>query len=461
MLVITCGYGSLAQTDNLPQMGEPVDQSLSPQEERRIGAQFMRQAIESLPIITDYQAQEYIQRLGERLLAGLTGTEYPYTFFLLEDDSINAFAVPGGYIAINSGLIRAFGSESQLAAVMAHEIAHVSQRHHARAYSAQGHSGLTTAAAILAAIIVGQNSAEAGQAALATGLAVSQQTQINYTRANEYEADRIGIDILSKAGFSASGMVESFDILKRNSSLNASAYQLEYLRTHPLGDNRIAEARNRTAMIGDQGDHDSLSYQLFRTRLAVLTSVDQANLRQVFIKARNAEDNPSVQYGLALLEERSGDFNSAKTRTSTLLAKHGHNFFIRILDAKLDFLTGRQEDGVQALQDIIEVYPGDYSPVELLADLLMSADQADEAYDTLVRYTRRVTPANTNAYRQLANVEQKRHNLTASHEYLASYYEKNQQSGEAIRQLEMALNTAGEDSIARLRIQARLKQIQK
>ncbi len=135
--------------------------------------------------------------------------------------------------------------EEQLASVVAHEVAHVTQRHHARAFATGNRATLSTAAAILAAIIIGQASPQAGQAALAAGLAASQQSAINFTRSNEVEADRIGIEILANAGYDARAMAESFSILRRKNSLNTSNLQLEYLRTHPLDNNRIAEATDR------------------------------------------------------------------------------------------------------------------------------------------------------------------------------------------------------------------------
>ncbi len=445
--------------DNLPRMGEPVDQSLSPLEERKIGEQFMRQAQASLPIVEDYQANEYIQQLGERLLANIPGIEYPYRFFLLLNDSINAFAVPGGYIGINSGLIRAFEKESQLAAVMAHEIAHVTQRHHARAYSAQSHNGLTAAATILAALIIGQNSAEAGQAALATGIAVSQQNQINYTRANEYEADRIGIDILAGAGFTPTGMVESFDILSKNSALNSSSFRLEYLRTHPLSDNRIAEAKNRAASLGKAGEKDSLRYQLFKVRLAVLASQDTDYLSQLLLNSKNASENIPAQYGLALLEERSGNTAKAEQRLSTLMHSAGDDFFLQMLDARIEYASGNQQLGTNKFLDLIDLYPTRYSPVKNLSDLLIEDDRLQHAYEVLSLYVRRTVRTEHNVYRQLANIQQKMGNETASHEYLAVYYEKSGQMNDAKRQLEMALNSADKGSPAELRISAKLKQL--
>lgn len=457
LLALSLLIASISSAENLPQMGEPVDQTLSPAQERQIGQQFMRQARAQLPIIEDNQLNEYIQRLGERLLAGMSGIDHPFTFFLINDNSINAFAVPGGYIAINSGLINSFRNESQVAAVMAHEIAHVTQRHHARAYSAQGNSALTTAATILAAIVLSQHSADASQAALATGIAVGQQSQINYTRGNEYEADRIGIDILSDSGFSASGMAQAFDLLRRASSLNSSGYQLEYLRTHPLGDNRIAEARNRAAQIGNNGDKDSLSFRLFRTRLAILSSKDHGYMRRLLEADKNPNNRIAVDYGLALIDTVNRQYSLALERTSRLVKPSDDNYFVRLLHAELLFLNDKREAAETEFSTLIDLNPTRYSPVRTLSDLLIRTGDLPDAYDILIRYERRNSRVNPDIYRQLANVQQKSGNQTSSHEYLATFYEKNKEPGEAIRQLELALKSADTNSQAELRVSARLK----
>ena len=447
-----------APADNLPRMGEPVDQTLSPQEERRIGRQFMQQARVRLPLLEDEQAIEYLQGLGERLLAGMSGIAYPFTFFIVEDSNINAFAVPGGYIAVNTGLISNFQNESQLAAVMAHEIAHVTQRHHARAYSAQGKSGLTTAAAILAAILIGQQSPQAGQAALATGLAVSQQNSINYTRANEYEADRIGIDILARAGFSAEGMVESFNILTRHSGLNSSGLNIEYLRTHPLGDNRIAEAKARAASLRKGGEKDSLDFRLFKTRLAVITAQDQNLLRRQ-LEAKAYKNTTQARYGRALLQTRNQAYADAMTTLSPLIDTHADNFLLRMLNAELQYLTGDKAASIKAFDELIALYPTRYSPVKTLATLLVSSNETHRAYDYLVRYERRNTRSNPDVYRQLADVHTRLNDPTASHEYLATFYAQQGSNREAVRQLRLALKTAEPGSQAQLRIQARLREL--
>jgi len=207
---------------NLPSMGEPADSALSPREEQAIGRQLMRQIRATLPLARDTQLEEYIDTLGQKLVQASGRQTGGFNFFIIQDKAINAFAIPGGYIGVNQGLIEAMDYEEQLAGVLAHEIAHVTQRHHARTFATGKSRSLSAAATILAAILIGQASPEAGQAALAAGLAVTQQTSINFTRSNEIEADRIGIDILRSAEFDPTAMAESFAILERKNRLNTA-----------------------------------------------------------------------------------------------------------------------------------------------------------------------------------------------------------------------------------------------
>jgi len=210
---------------NLPSMGEPADSALSPLEEAAIGRQLMRQIRASLPLARDTQLEEYITNLGQQLVQASGRQTSSFNFFIVQDPTVNAFAIPGGYIGVNLGLIDAMVYEDQLAGVVAHEIAHVTQRHHARAFALGKTRTISTAAAVLAAILIGAASPEAGQAALAAGLAATQQSSINFTRSNESEADRIGIDILRSADFDPTAMAESFSILEGIPSHSPTRFQ--------------------------------------------------------------------------------------------------------------------------------------------------------------------------------------------------------------------------------------------
>ena len=200
LLAVACGPA--AAEVELPSIGSPVDQVLSPRDEARIGAELMAGARNQLDLNRDPEITGYIRRLGERLAKPVReGPPDGFTFFIVHDPRINAFAAPGGYIGLNSGLVLAAGNEAQLAGVMAHEMAHVTQRHIAKALAATQRNQYKTLAAVLAGLILGGQNPEAAQAAITGGIAAEAQRQINYTRSNEYEADRIGIGILTQAGY--------------------------------------------------------------------------------------------------------------------------------------------------------------------------------------------------------------------------------------------------------------------
>ena len=209
----------LAQGANdLPDIGSPASSALSLDDEYRIGLQVMRQLRDEGQVIEDPEATEYLQALGSRIVAQATGdSAQKFQFFFVRDDTINAFALPGGFIGVNYGLVLATRNESQLAGVLAHEIAHVTQRHIARRIRSQGRQSVATMAAILAAILVGASTGS-GDAALG-GISMAQgaamQQSINFTRANETEADRVGMGFLASAGFDPYGMPDFFETMGR------------------------------------------------------------------------------------------------------------------------------------------------------------------------------------------------------------------------------------------------------
>src|SRR3569833_3076759 len=228
----------------LPDFGDASASAISPLQEQRMGADFMRALRSSVKIIEDPEITEYIQSLGYRLLAHADPQPYPYTFFIVADTSINAFAGPGGYIGVHSGLILASESESALASVLAHEIAHVTQHHLLRAIDKSNRLALPAPAALIAALILAGQNAQLGQAALATTLASGAQAGINFTRAHELEAGRVGLPILAGAGFDPRSMPAFFEQLQQATRFYESGAP-ELLRTHPVTTSRIADARAR------------------------------------------------------------------------------------------------------------------------------------------------------------------------------------------------------------------------
>ena len=457
--LLALSLSSVFGQQNLPDMGEPADSALSPVEEQQLGAQFMRQIRAQLPLIKDVQLNEYIQNLGNKLvLASGKSESQNFTFFLIDDPQINAFAIPGGYVGVNSGLIDAMVQEEQLASVVAHEVAHVTQRHHARAFATGNRATLSTAAAVLAAIIIGQASPQAGSAALAAGLAASQQSAINFTRTNEVEADRIGIEILTNAQYDPRAMAETFSILRRKNSLNTSLGQLEYLRTHPLDNNRIAEATDRAATKPLKARVTDFDYPLFKARLSILSSKDTGQLKRIYL-AEYAR-KPSVQsaYALGLISQRANRADDAKRYLATLDKLVSTHPMVELLRADINGLGNEKSDDA-LLDELIDLYPDRYSIVEKRLDQLVRDRRLSEAASVVRRYIRDSKMPNPLAWRQLANIQQRLQDKASSHESLAKYFEAIDELSRAANQLELALLEVSPASQDKVRLDASLRDL--
>lgn len=449
-----------AQTD-LPDIGNPVDQILSPRDEAIIGRDMMVQARARLDLNEDPEITDYIDRLGRRLTAGIDrGPIGGFTFFVVRDRRINAFAAPGGYIGINSGLFLRAENESQLAGVMAHEIAHITQRHIARSFAASSKNQYKTIAAIVAGLLLG---GQAGQAAIATGIASEQQRQINYTRANEYEADRLGLRLLADAGYRPEGMSGFFEILMRESGVSAEAVP-EYLRTHPLSLNRIAEATARAEQMGDTSGmrEDSLEFHLMQARLQVFDVDSPSGLHARWTGERLPDEEyrgAARRYGIALLEQRMNREAEAIERLQALHESRPENLHYGLALARILADSGRMEQALAIWRDIGALYPRRFAAAVGGAQLLRKADRAGEAVELLTEYLRSDDGAPAETWRELAAAAGDAGRPVRSHESLGEYYARTDRFDQAIGQFRIALEQARAESAEALRLQSRLDQV--
>ena len=263
---------------DLPSLGDPTQKELSPYEEYLMGKNFYKAVKASVPFIEDLTVNDYVSSLGQKLVSQSAQPDKQFNFFILKINSINAFAGPDAQIGIHSGLFLAAENESQLAGVLAHEVSHVTQRHLARAMTESNASPAAIFATVLAGILLSTQSPQAGAAVLYGGTAALMQSQINFTRHNEYEADRIGVSVLRDAGINPVGMAEFFETLLNQSDSNNEIAQMEYLRTHPLNSARVAEAKHRIIDSDKSLPNDSLNFQLSKARIIVNTTSSLQNL---------------------------------------------------------------------------------------------------------------------------------------------------------------------------------------
>src|SRR6186713_706613 len=321
LLSVCMPLQTLAQTNtgnDLPDIGSPASSTLSIDDEFHIGLQVMRQLRGEGQVIEDPECTEYIQALGSRIVAQATGdSAQRFTFFFVQDNTINAFALPGGFIGVNYGLVLATRNEAQLAGVLAHEIAHVTQRHIARRVRSSGRQSIATVAAILAAILVGAatGSGDATMGGIAMAQGAAMQQSINFTRANENEADRVGMSFLAAAGFDPYGMPDFFETMgRRNPLANTNRNAIpEILQSHPITTNRIAESRARAAQFKDvHPSAETVSYALTRERLRVLSTPSEENVKRYYVDRQGQQQlSDGELYGEALASYQSGNSRAA------------------------------------------------------------------------------------------------------------------------------------------------------
>ncbi|MCZ7597141.1 MAG: M48 family metalloprotease [Gammaproteobacteria bacterium] len=265
-VLLACLVAPAAQPQTLPALGETSAAVVSSVEETRLGRQFMRSARRQMDFSADPELVEYIRDLGARLVSGVGSAPGEFTFSVVNDPVLNAFAVPGGFISVHSGLIAATASESELASVMAHEIAHITQRHLPRMIARAKERSIPAAAAMVAAILVG---GQMGSAALVGANAALAADQLRYSRDFETEADAMGIRILAASGFDATAMPKFFQKLQNQTMLQASEAP-EYLRTHPLSVNRIADSESRASGYATASHRSSTDYLMMRAGPALM-----------------------------------------------------------------------------------------------------------------------------------------------------------------------------------------------
>ena len=305
-----------AQLADLPALGDVAADDLTPANERRLGEAIMRQARSHPSFLSDPDATEYLNALGYRLVAASPARHMDFEFFAVRDPMLNAFALPGGFIGVHSGLVLGAANESELASVLAHEIGHVEQRHIARMIAKQRESSYIAIGALLLALLAARSSSsssgDATQAAIMAGQAAAIQQQLNFSREAEREADRVGFQILVDAGFDPAGMASFFTRLQQGSRVYESAAP-EYLRTHPLTVERLSDIQNRARESKVRPRPDSLDFHLVRARLRILQDDGPQGLRDSALHFRTqieTRSNPvpaAPHYGLALALLRLGE----------------------------------------------------------------------------------------------------------------------------------------------------------
>lgn len=400
MLAIT--YSAVGYADNglnLPDIGTTASSTLTIAQEENYGDAYMRILRSHQPVINDPTLNQYINQLGHKLVANADDVKTPFRFILIQNREINAFAFFGGYVALHSGLFLHAGTESELASVLAHEIAHITQRHLARSMEAQAQRTPATIAALAGSLLLAIAAPQAGVAALTATTAGSIQSQINYTRSNEEEADRFGLKTLAKAGYNPQAMPRFFSRLA--DEYRYTSTPPEMLLTHPLPQSRITDSRNRAQQYPSVSPQPSLNYTLARVRVVVryagLRSAAALDWLERHAAKAPTSTQAAYQYGKALVYLDDNKLDQAQAILSKLYQEQSNNYFY--LDALSDLWIAKRQPSkaIDMLDKALALTPKNPILTINYANALIENQQADKAISVLQRYTH-AQPSDTNGW---------------------------------------------------------------
>ncbi len=387
---------------SLPEIGTAAAATLSVKKEMEYGDAYMRLLRASRPLVYDPLLSEYIHTLGTKLLSKAQDVKTPFSFFLVQDKSINAFAFFGGHIGIHTGLFFHAQTQGELASVLAHEIAHLTQRHLARAMEAQAKQSPLAMAALIGSIMLSIAAPQAGIAAIQATAAANMQSQINYTRSNEQEADRIGINILSRAGFDTYGMHRFFE--RMATEFRFTTTPPPFLLTHPLPTSRITEARTRAQQYPKKTDLYSLNYALARSRViarySYLGPTKGLNWFNVELKTALPNEVAALNYGKALIYLDNQQFEKAEKILNPLLKKDPQNLYYLDAYTDLDLNQNKFKTAILRLKKALEMKPNNAVLSLNLNYALIKEGKFKEAINNLHRFTHQ-NPSDINGWSML------------------------------------------------------------
>jgi predicted Zn-dependent protease len=453
-------FAAAAPAQTLPDLGSAGDAVLSPQMERRIGESIVRDIRFREPAyLEDPEVADYLAGLGERLSQAM-GTRHDFEFFVMRDHTINAFALPGGFVGVHTGLISAAETESELASVLAHEIAHVTQRHIARMLGQQDQMQLPVLVALAAAVLLGRSRPDLAMGAAAAAQAGAVQATLAYSRDFEREADRVGLQALEAAGFDARAMAAFFERMQRSMRVADDGSTPGYLRTHPVTSERIADAQNKAAALPYRQHLDSPEFHLVRAKLRAESGDARDAVRhfEASVRDKRYASEAAARYGLASALARARRAREADAQLKLARAAGAGGPMLETLSARVRLAQGDAAGAAKLLGEARERYPRSrpvlYAHLAALQDAGANPRAAEELAEAV-----RLAPRDP----RLRALQAKNYAVLGKrflqHQAQAEVYAMQGSLPAAIEQLELARRSGEADFYQLSVVDARLKEL--
>jgi len=465
-LIAAISLSSIAQTGrvNLPELGNSASNVLSNAEEREYAESLIRQMRAYELLIEDPLINDFFSDMGFNLVSRSDQPEAAFSFVVLDQDVVNAFAAPGGVIALHSGLILLADTQDEVAGVLSHEIAHVTQLHMYRAFEKGKTMNIIAMLAMMGLILASGGDGQVITGAVMGAQAAAAQAQINFTRHNEVEADRVGIRTLAAAGYDPQGMADFFSKMGQTSRANGEGPP-EFLRTHPVSVNRIAEAESRIQNLPPVEAAEGRQFYIVQARLRALLEKDPGKAIKHF---KTELDKPLTDarkngnlYGLAISRQRNAEYDKAGAILSDLLEKEPSRLAFQLQMADLHLKRGQHDLAISALSDLYHSFPGNKAIAIEYGRALLEQNRPELAETASVVLRQQLVkgendPALYALYAQAANIAGDE--VRATEAIAESYYQRGG-TEEAITQLERLTRQSDLDYYQRARVSARLMEL--
>jgi predicted Zn-dependent protease len=449
-------FTHIVWANNLPDLGDYSDQYLTPYQENMIARQILYQVHSSPEVIKDEEINDYLNFLGEKLVFQSDSPQRDFTFFVLQDDSINAFAMLGGLIGVHTGLFIAATNESEIASVLGHEIAHVTQKHLQRVIAKQDRDKYKSIFLLAIGLLAARSNPQVASGAMVASQAMNVQNFLDYTREHEQEADRIGIDILYRSGYNVGSAIDFFNTLQKGNRFSAPAPS--FLRTHPITSDRISDINNRLKEYPYRYINKDNYFHLIRGKIRALYSRDSsAKIFENNIKNKTYLDLEGEKFALAHAYLKDDELKKAESVYSELEDKKNpliENLKIQLLIKKNNLSQAKRE-----LEQMLIKHPFYRAFVYGLGEVNINLGRYEAAKDSIQQYIFKYK-SDSNLYKLLAKSFKGLGKDLEYHENMGEYFYYQFNIKEAIIQFGIAKKIKSDDFYAKSRVEARLKQLQ-
>jgi predicted Zn-dependent protease len=448
-----------ASANELPDLGDVSATVMSPLQEQAIAEQILREVAVSDDVLRDVEVTDYLQALGARLVANGPEKRQQFHFFVVQDSSINAFAMPGGVIGVHTGLMLGANSESELASVLGHEIGHVTQRHLARMLASQKYDTWKNIAGLALALLVSRSNPQLASGAFTTASAIGVQSKLDYTREHEREADRIGLQILDSGGFDVRAMPNFFNTLQRGSRFSEGSAP-SFLRTHPLTFERIADVTNRVEQMPYRQVVDSVEFHYVRAKLraSYVTPEAAIGVFEQNIREQRYANEAAEHYGLAVALLRKNALPQLEKELAWLKKNAPAHVMFENLAARLAVARNNPQNAAKQYASALARYPDNRALIYGYAEHFLAIKQADKAVQ-LVLEKQGLYPDDAYFYDLLAKAYAMQNKTLLSHQAQSEAYYRKYDLARALEQMDLATKANDGDFYQKSIVEARLKQL--